>query len=217
MFSEFTDADILRKLLLALRWNVILSLTAFVGGGLLTLILTFARLYIRGPAEMAVRFYVNVFQGTPVLMQLFLCFFAFPLIGIEVSPWVAASICLTLYASAFLLDIWQGAIAALPRGQWEACRVLGLSFTQTLFRVILPQAFRTALGPTVGFLVQVEKNTALASIIGFAEMTKVATMMINATFQPFKIYGLTAALYFAICFPLSLLARRIERKMKCRS
>lgn len=217
MFSEFSNLDIIRNLAFALRWTVLLSIVAFAGGGLVTAALLFIRLYAKGWAEQLVRAYINLFQGTPVLMQLFLVFFALPLFGIDVSPWFAASLCLTLYSSAFLLDIWTGSIRSLPKGQWEACRVLGLSFTQALTRVIAPQAFRLALAPTVGFMVQVIKNTALTSIIGFAEVTKIATVMINATFQPFKIYGLTALAYFLLCFPLSLLARRFEGKMKCRS
>ncbi|MBS2694106.1 ABC transporter permease subunit, partial [Salmonella enterica subsp. enterica serovar 1,4,[5],12:i:-] len=93
------------------------------------------------------------------------------LFGVDVSPWTAAALALTLFTSAFLVDIWSGSIAALPKGQWEAARCLGLSFTQTLMRVITPQAVRIAIAPTVGFSVQVIKGTALASIIGFVELT----------------------------------------------
>jgi polar amino acid transport system permease protein len=93
-------------------------------------------------------------------MQLFLAFFGVALFGIDVSPWTAASLALTFYTSAFLLDIWFGSIRALPKGQWEASRCLGLSFGQTLFRVVAPQALRIAIAPTVGFAVQVIKGTA---------------------------------------------------------
>jgi polar amino acid transport system permease protein len=93
------------------------------------------------------------------------------LFGIDVSAWTAASLALTLYTSAFLLDIWFGSIRAC-QGQWEASRCLGLSFGQTLYRVVAPQALRIAIAPTVGFAVQVIKGTALASIIGFVELTK---------------------------------------------
>ncbi len=147
-------------------------------------------------------------------MQLFLVFFTFPLLGVEVSPWTAAGVCLTLYASAYLIDIWYSAVQSLPKGQWEACRVLGLSFTQTLVHVIAPQTIRIATPPTVGFCVQLIKGTALTSIIGFEEMTKAATMLTNATFQPFKIYGLVALGYFLLCYPLSVCARRLERTMQ---
>ncbi len=94
-----------------------------------------------------------------------------------------------MFTSAFLLDIWYGSIKALPKGQWEACRCTGLSFGQTLFRVVAPQAIRIAIAPTVGFSVQVIKGTALASIIGFVELTKAGTMLNNVTFAPFKVFG----------------------------
>lgn len=216
MFAEFTNWDIIRNLLFALRWTVLLSIIAFAGGAALTSILLWMRLRFKGNVDRAVGVYTDFFQGTPVLMQLFLVFFAFPLIGIEVSPWTAAGLCLTLYATAFLLDIWTGAVASLPKGQWEACRVLGLNFTQTMIRVIAPQAVRLAVAPTIGFMVQVIKNTALTSIIGFEEITKISSVMVNATFEPFKIYGFAAIAYFLLCFPLSWLARHLERKLKCR-
>jgi polar amino acid transport system permease protein len=129
-----------------------------------------------------------------------------------VSPWTAAALALTLFTSAFLVDIWSGSIAALPKGQWEASRCLGLSFGQTLVRVIVPQAVRIAIAPTVGFSVQVIKGTALASIIGFIELTKAGTMLNNVTYQPFKVFGLVALGYFLMCYPLSRYSHYLEKK-----
>jgi polar amino acid transport system permease protein len=100
----------------------------------------------------------------------------------------------------------------LPKGQWEASRCLGLSFLQTLRFIILPQAIRVATAPTVGFSVQVIKGTALASVIGFVELTKVGTMLNNATFEPFKIFTLVALIYFMLCYPLSLYSKHLEKK-----
>lgn len=113
---------------------------------------------------------------------------------------------------AFLLDIWFGSIRALPKGQWEASRCLGLSFGQTLYRVVAPQALRIAIAPTVGFAVQVIKGTALASIIGFVELTKAGTMLTNVTYQPFKVFALVALGYFILCYPLSRYSRYLENK-----
>lgn len=144
----FTDWDIIRNLLLAARWTLLLSLTAFFGGTLVTLPLMLMRLSHWRWAARVVRLYTELFQGTPLLMQLFLAFFGLALFGIDVSPWTAAAMALTLFTSAFLVDIWCGSIAALPKGQWEASRCLGLSFHQTLFRVIAPQAMRIAIAPT---------------------------------------------------------------------
>ncbi|MFP1770800.1 amino acid ABC transporter permease [Lonsdalea quercina] len=209
---NFTDWDIVRNLLLAGRWTVLLSLTAFFGGALVTLPLLLLRL-TRCPWPLRLtRAYANLFQGTPLLMQLFLTFFGLGLFGIDVSPWVAAALALTLFTSAFLVDIWHGSVLALPRGQWEASRCLGLSFWQTLSRVVAPQAMRIAIAPTVGFSVQVIKGTALASIIGFVELTKAGTMLNNVTYQPFKVFGLVALGYFLLCYPLSYYSRYLEKK-----
>jgi len=210
---QFSDWDILRNLMLAARWTLLLSLIAFVGGSLLGMLLTFMRLSRRRPLVLLVSGFVELFQGTPLLMQLFLAFFGLSLLGVEVSAWTAASLALILFSSAFLCDIWRGCVESLPRGQWEASRCLGLSFMQTMRHVILPQAMRIAIAPTVGFSVQVVKGTALASIIGFVELTKAGTMLNNATFQPFKVFAMVALLYFLICYPLSLFSQHLERRL----
>ncbi|MCT4716474.1 amino acid ABC transporter permease [Enterobacteriaceae bacterium H18W14] len=209
---SFTDWDIVRNLLLAARWTVLLSLIAFFCGTLVTLPLLLLRISRWAWPKRLISGYVALFQGTPLLMQLFLAFFGIALFGIDVSPWTAATLALTLFTSAFLLDIWYGSLRALPKGQWEACRCLGLSFGQTLCRVIAPQALRIAIAPTVGFSVQVIKGTALASIIGFVELTKAGTMLNNVTFEPFKVFGLVALGYFLLCYPLSRYSRYLEKK-----
>lgn len=210
---EFSIWDMLRGLLLAGRWTLALSAIAFDCGGLVALVLLVIRVGRVQWAARAVALYIEVFQGTPLLMQLFLVFFGLPLLGLEVSPWVAAAVCLTLYTSAYLTEIWRGCVDAIPHGQWEASSSLAMRYGEQLRHVILPQALRIAIAPTVGFSVQVVKSTALASIIGFDELTKTGTMLTNATFQPFTVYGLVALFYFAACYPLSLWARHLERKL----
>ncbi|AJE98473.1 amino acid ABC transporter permease [Pandoraea apista] len=211
--TEFSTWDMLYGLLLAGRWTLALSAIAFVFGGLVALLLLVVRVGRVQWAANAVALYIEVFQGTPLLMQLFLVFFGLPLLGLDVSPWVAAAVCLTLYTSAYLTEIWRGCVDAIPHGQWEASSSLAMRYGEQLRHVILPQALRIAIAPTVGFSVQVVKSTALASIIGFDELTKTGTMLTNATFQPFTVYGLVALLYFAACYPLSLWARHLERKL----
>ncbi len=211
---DFTLWDIFRNLLLALRWTVALSLIAFVGGGIVGLLLLIARLSGARGAGLAVNAYVQLFQGTPLLMQLFLAYFGLALFGINTSAWLAAALALTFYTSAYLTEIWRGCVDAIPKGQWEAAKSLALNFAEQLRHIVLPQAFRIAVPPTVGFLVQVIKGTALASVIGFIELTKAGTMITNATFQPFVVYSCVALMYFALCFPVSLYARKLERKMK---
>jgi polar amino acid transport system permease protein len=146
-------------------------------------------------------------------MQLFIIFFGGSLIGLEISPWVAAALGLTLFTSAYLGEIWRGCVESVPKGQWEASASLAMSHVEQMRHVILPQALRIAIAPTVGFSVQVVKATAVTSIIGFIELTKTGTMLANATYQPFLIFGLVAIGYFAICYPLSAYSRILERKI----
>jgi polar amino acid transport system permease protein len=210
--NDFSFWVIFSNLLLATRWTVLLSLVAFACGGIVGLAMLFARVSKIPWLEMATRYYIEFFQGTPLLMQLFLFFFGVALLGVEVSPWLAASLALTLWTSAFLTEIWRGCVEALPKGQWEAGESLALSYVEQMRYIILPQALRIAIPPTVGFSVQVIKGTALASIIGFVDLTKAGTMLNNATFRPFLVYSLVALIYFALCFPLSWYAHRLERQ-----
>lgn len=210
---EFTLWDILRNLLLAARWTVLLSLVAFIGGGLGGLLLLVLRLSGRRFLTRLIAGYVQVFQGTPLLMQLFLLYFGLALVGFDTSAWVSAGLALTLYASAYLTEIWRGCVESIPRGQWEASRSLALSFRQQLTHVILPQAAKISVPPTVGFLVQLIKGTALASVVGFVELTKAGGMIANVTYAPLLVFGCVALIYFALCFPISLYARTLERKL----
>jgi polar amino acid transport system permease protein len=198
--------------LLAAALTLLRSAIAFVGGGTpsAAVLLRYAR------PNFGARFmdlYVEVLQGTPLLLQLFLVFFGLPLLGIDVSPILAAGVALTLYASAFLGEIWRGCVDAIGRGQWEASASLGMKFVAQMRYVILPQALKIAIPPTVGFLVQLVKSTALASIVGFSELIKAGQIVTNATFQPVVVYGLVALIYFCMCFPLTYCARLLERKL----
>lgn len=206
--------DILPFLLLAARWTLLLSLIAFAGGGMGAILLLLWRYGAPKSGRRAMSLYVQVLQGTPLLMQLFLVFFGLPLIGIEVSQWLAASVALTLYATAFLAEIWRGCVDAIPRGQWDASASMGMSFLKQMRLVILPQALKIAIPPTVGFLVQLLKSTALASIIGFDELTRTGQIVANATFKPLIVYGLVALIYFAMCYPLTYGSRILERRLR---
>lgn len=212
MFVQFSTWDIIRNLLEGGKWTLALSLIAFVLGGGVGLLVLFLRISHNRMLQWLTKSYIEVFQGTPLLMQLFIVFFGLPLLGVDVSPWLAAALGLTLFTSAYLAEIWRGCVESVPRGQWEASSSLALTFPQQMRYVILPQALRVAIPPTVGFSVQVVKGTAVASIIGFTELTKTGSMLANATFQPFMVFGLVAVGYFALCYPLSLYAKSLERK-----
>ena len=210
---DFSLWDIFRNLLLAARWTVGLSLIAFVGGGVVGLALLVARTARLPGAQVLVGGYVQLFQGTPLLMQLFLAYFGIGLFGIQVSPWVSVTLALTLYTSAFLTEIWRGCVAAIPKGQWEAAQSLALNFGEQLRYVVLPQALRIAIPPTVGFLLQVIKGTALASVVGFVELTRAGNMISNVTYAPFTVFACVALMYFVLCYPISLYAKLLERKV----
>jgi len=205
--------EVFTYLLLAARWTLALSAIAFLGGGGGAVLLLMVRYAYDSKAAWAVNWYTALIQGTPLLLQLFLVFFGLPLMGIDVSPLLAAGVALTLYASAYLAEIWRGCVDAIPKGQWDASASLGMNFLAQMRFVILPQALRIALPPTVGFLVQLIKSTALASIIGFSELIRASQILANATFQPFQIYGAVAIIYFAICYPLTIGSRVLERKL----
>jgi polar amino acid transport system permease protein len=195
----------------AARWTLALSLIAFIGGGVLGLVIALARTSESRTARAISGVFIKIFQGTPLLLQLFLIFFGAPVFGLDINPWVAAGIALILNSAAFLGEIWRGCIDAVPRGQVEASHALSLKYTARMRDVVLPQAFRIALAPTVGYMVQIIKGTSLASIIGFTEITRAGQIINNATFEPLRVFTTVAVLYFVICWPLSLLAGRMER------
>jgi len=208
----FTIWDIVRNLLLALRWTVALSLLSFLMGGTLGIVLLFMRNSRYRILRDIIRVYIEVFQGTPLLMQLFLVFFGIALFGIEVPAWLAAGVALTLWSASFLAEIWRGCVDAIPRGQWEASACLAMNRFQQMRHIVLPQALRIAIPPTVGFGVQIIKGTAVTSIIGFVELSKAGTIITNATFQPFIVFGLVGLMYFGLCWPLSKYSQFLERK-----
>ncbi|MGX1787943.1 amino acid ABC transporter permease [Bosea sp. NPDC055332] len=197
----------------AAGWTLLLTAIAFLIGGLMGGILAILRL---SRIKLLRRFaagYILVIQSIPVLMVLFMSYYGLSLFGIELPPFFAASASLAVYVSAYLAEIWRGSIESVPFQQWEASASLAHSPAQTYRYVILPQAIRISLPPTVGFLVQLVKNTSIVSVVGFVELSRAGQLVNNATFQPFQIFTLVAAIYFAICFPLSRLSRHLEKVM----
>ncbi|HEX7864931.1 MAG TPA: amino acid ABC transporter permease [Variovorax sp.] len=197
-------------------WGTVqLSALAFVGGGLIGLALALARVSPLKPVRVAAAGYIQVIQGTPLLVLMGVCFFGPNIAGIgSVPALAAAALAITIYASAFLAEIWRGCIQSVPRSQWEAAECLALTRLERMRRVILPQALRIATPPTVGFLVQIIKNTSIASlVVGYAELSYNAKVLNNSTFQPFLYFGCAALLYFALCYPLSRWSRALERKL----
>jgi polar amino acid transport system permease protein len=199
-------------LLNGVLWTVVLSAIAFIGGGLFGLLAALGRTAPMKWLRYLTSIYVNVVQGTPLLVVLFLTYFGLPTLGLSVSPLFAAGLSLTIYVSAYLGEIWRGCLESVPKAQWEAAECLALTRSQRLFKVIIPQAVRIATPPTVGFSVQIIKNTSLASVVGFVELTRAGQLVNNSIFEPFFIYLIVALLYFCLCFPVSALSRKLEMK-----
>ena len=197
----------------ALQWTAALSLAALLIGGIGGLLIATARIVpARAPRILAAGF-IELFQGTPLLLQLFVAYFGLGLFGWNIDAWSAACAALSLHTAAFLGEIWRGCLQAIPKTQWEAGASLGLSMTAQLRYIIVPQALRLAIPPTVGFLVQLIKNTSLAAVIGFIELTREGQLTTATTFRPFTVYLIVAAIYFALCFPLTQWSRRLERRL----
>lgn len=193
-------------------WTVGLSAIALCWGGAGAMAVALCRISPMRWLRIATAFYIQMIQGTPVLVIIFLTYFGLPSLGWSMSPLLAASLSLSVYVSAYLGESWRASIQSVPRAQWEAAECLGLSRLQRMVKVILPQAVRIATPPTVGFMVQIIKTTSLASIVGFVELVRAGQIINNTIFQPFLIYVLIAILYFAMCYPLSVLSRRLEVK-----
>ena len=206
------NANHLVYLLQGAAWTVGLSLIAFAGGGLLGLVVALCRVSGSRTLRILTSAYVQLVQGTPLLVILFMTFFGLPAIGFKISALAAAGVSLTVYVSAYLGEIWRGCIQAVPKAQWEAAECLALTRAQRMRLVVLPQAVRIATPPTVGFMVQIVKNTSLASVVGFVELARSGQILNNSVFEPFLVYLIIAAIYFALCYPLSRWSQRLEQR-----
>jgi polar amino acid transport system permease protein len=199
-------------LLRGLQWTLILSAAGFICGifaglGVALLRTSGIRIFERITAG-----YIALFQGTPLLMQLFVVYYGLALYGVRLEAWMAVAVGFTLHASAYLGEIWRGAIEAVPRGQVEAAKALSLGYFWRMKEVVLPQAFRISLPATIGFLVQLIKGTSLAAFVGFTELTRAGSMVSNQIFRPLLVFGIVGIIYFVICWPLSLYGTRLERQ-----
>ncbi|MTE01171.1 ABC transporter permease subunit [Paracoccus sp. YIM 132242] len=200
-------------LLRGLGWTLALTAIGFVGGIAFGLVVALVRVSRRRWLRNLAAAWIAIFQGTPLLMQLFVVYFGLPLVGMDPPAWGAVAIALTAHASAYLGEIWRGAIQAVPGGQSEAAHALGIRYRSLMRDIILPQAFRLSLPATIGFLVQLLKGTSLAAIVGFIELTRAGQIVSNQTFKPLIVFGIVGLMYFLLCWPLSLWGGRMERRM----
>jgi polar amino acid transport system permease protein len=191
-----------------------LSVAGAVGGSLLGLPTALALVSRRRMLVTVARAYVLALQGIPLPVTMFVAYFGIGLLGFNVLPVLAASFALAINAGAYLGEIWKGSINAVPLTQWEASESLAMTYIQRMIYVILPQAARISIPPTVGFLVALIKNTSYSVVIGMAELTYSARVINNTTFEPFVIFTFAAAIYFCICFPISRLSMKLETLVK---
>jgi polar amino acid transport system permease protein len=199
-------------LLEGLRGTVLLGLLVMSLGTVLGFGVGLARLSRGGVYALATAF-VELFRDTPLIMQIFFIFFGLPAVGVRLNAFVAASVAMTFFAAANTAEIVRGAIQSLPRGQWEAARSLGLSSAQTLRWVILPQALRRTLPPLMGLFTTLLKDTSLAAIVNVFELTTAGRRVVERTLASFEIWLVVAALYFLLCYPLSVATQRLERRL----
>ncbi|WP_454702670.1 amino acid ABC transporter permease [Agrobacterium burrii] len=204
-------------LMQGLKWTLALTMIGFIGGGVFGLCVALARVADSVAVQRASTAFIAVFQGTPLLMQLFVVYYGVALAGLNVDAWVAVAIAFTLHASAFLGEIWRGGIQAVPKGQTEAANALGLHYISRMKDVVLPQAFKISLPATIGFLVQLIKGTSLAAIVGFVELSRAGQIVSNQTFRPLTVFAIVGIIYFLICWPLSLWGAGVERRMQANS
>jgi len=200
-------------LLKGLQWTLLLSLVSFVCGTVTGLAIALLRTSGNRYVERATAGYIALFQGTPLLMQLFVVYYGLALYGMKLDAWVAIAVGFTLHSSAYLGEIWRGSIEAVPRGQVEAAKALSLGYVSRMTDVVLPQAIRISLPATIGFLVQLIKGTSLAAFVGFTELARAGTMVSNQIFKPILVFGVVGVMYFIVCWPLSLLGTRLERRL----
>jgi len=212
MFQTFSFGHV-NYLLQGAIWTLVLAGIALVCGGVLGAIVAQARISTFAPLRYLMQGYIYVVQGTPLLVLLFICYYGVSYLGIELPAIMAAAVGFTVYVSAFLGEIWRGCIQSVARGQWEGGAALALTRWQTLRYIVVPQAFRVAIPPTVGFLVQIIKETSLVSTIGIFELTLAGRFLSAATYRPLEAYSLVAVVYFLICFPLTHWSRALERKL----
>lgn len=197
-----------------LTFTIPLTLISFILGLSLGFIAALTRLYGPAPLKNVVRFYVWLIRGTPLLVQLFLIFYALPSAGITLDAFPAAIIGFTLNIGAYTSEVIRATLLSVPKGQWEAAHSIGMSWTQALRRVIIPQAARIAVPPLSNTFISLVKDTSLASVITVPELFLAAQRIAAVTYQPLILYTEAAVIYLMISSVLSALQTRLEKKLE---
>ncbi|MCY7365236.1 MAG: amino acid ABC transporter permease [Frankiaceae bacterium] len=189
-----------------------LTAISFVLGVALALLLALMRLSGVRTLAVTARTYVSLVRGTPLLLQLFIIFYGLPSLGVTIDPFPSAVIAFTLNVGGYASEVIRAAILAVPRGQWEAASTVGMGYTTTLRRVVLPQATRVAVPPLSNTLISLVKNTSLASTILVTELLRKAQELAAPTFEFFTLYTVAAGYYWVVCLVLSFSQAALERR-----
>lgn len=197
-----------------LVFTIPITLISFSLGLLLGFIVALIRLYGPAPLKSVVRFYVWIIRGTPLLVQLFLIFYALPSVGITLDAFPAAVIGFTLNVGAFTSEVIRATLLSVAKGQWEAAHSIGMSWGQSLRYIILPQAARVAVPPLSNTFISLVKDTSLASVITVPELFLAAQRIAAVTYQPLILYSEAALLYLLISSVLSYLQSRLELRLE---
>ena len=214
LFIAFSYKDILFLLQGALV-TIAMCATAFSCGLVVALVIGLIRASRRFPVLRWIGgAYVEIFRGTPLLMQIFIAYFGLSILGLDLPPFVAVSIPLILYTGAYMGEIVRAGVEAVPRGQWEAGRSLGMRYHHLMRYVVAPVAMRVMIPPSVGFLVQLVKGTSLAYVVGYVELTRAGYIVSQSTYATMLVFTLVGAIYFGINYPLSLASQRLEVRLR---
>jgi cystine transport system permease protein len=198
----------------AIAKTIPLTVISFAIGLVLALAVALARLSSNVVLTNVARFYISVIRGTPLLVQLFIVFYALPELGVKIDPFPAAIIAFSLNVGGYAAEIIRSAILSIPKGQWEAAETIGLNYVGALRRIILPQAARVAVPPLSNTLISLVKDTSLASTILVTELLRQAQIIAAPTFEFFALYGTAAVYYWVICLVLSFGQGRIEHRLE---
>ena len=198
----------------AITMTIPLTIISFVLGLVIALAVALARLSSNAVLSNLARFYISIIRGTPLLVQLFIVFFALPEFGVRIDPFPAAVIAFSLNVGGYAAEIIRSAILSIPKGQWEAAETIGMNYTTSLRRIVLPQATRVAVPPLSNTLISLVKDTSLASTILVTELLRQAQIVAAPTFEFFALYGTAAVYYWVICLVLSFGQSRIERRLE---
>jgi cystine transport system permease protein len=198
----------------ALLVTIPLTIISFAIGLVIALVVALGRLSSNAVIAGVARFYISIIRGTPLLVQLFIVFFALPQIGVRIDPFPAAVIAFSLNVGGYAAEIIRSAIQSIPKGQWEAAETIGLNYVGALRRIVLPQATRVAVPPLSNTLISLVKDTSLASTILVTELFRTAQNVAAPTFEFFALYGTAALYYWIICLVLSFAQNRYERRLE---